>query len=409
MDSSQSEGMNAGMQQSQQGQNSGAPSANLMSLLSQMQGAGGGGAPGAPQSGFGGAQQVPLLVGATPLQQQLSALQGLAGGQGGNQNNNSMGQAGGGGDQQGQQNQQGFPQSLFFGGQPQNQGIPQQQQQQQQQGQQQLGQQQQQQQGQQQFQQPNAGQNPFGMMAQNPLLGANLGFNVQQLQQLQLAQQLMAAGLPPQLAFGGGQPFMGGGLGLAQAPQLAAFSNPAASVMGLAPAQGTGALGAQVPTPSLPGSSAGGGSGGAAAEPVATKPTSTVGDGQDWAEPFSGKGKKEPPFPLKLHQILSNPEFQECICWNPHGRSWRILKPPVFEQLVIPLYFRHAKYASFMRQVNGWGFKRIVSGNDHNSYYHELFLRVSCPEYCLVSIGVQIILMFLRFFFFRIIRNFVSK
>jgi hypothetical protein len=60
----------------------------------------------------------------------------------------------------------------------------------------------------------------------------------------------------------------------------------------------------------------------------------------EWAEPFAGKGKKEPPFPLKLHQILSNPEFSECISWNSHGRSWRILKPPVFEQVVIPLYFR---------------------------------------------------------------------
>jgi hypothetical protein len=54
----------------------------------------------------------------------------------------------------------------------------------------------------------------------------------------------------------------------------------------------------------------------------------------------------------------------------------------VFEQVVIPLYFRHAKYASFMRQVNGWGFKRIVSGNDHNSYYHEMFVR-EYPQLCL--------------------------
>ena len=386
MDSSQTgaDGTNAGMQQSQQGQNpGGAPPANFMSLLSQMQGAAA-----APQG-----QQVPLLVGATPLQQQISALQGLAGGGGqlgNNQNNNLMGGGavpGGGapGDQQQQpqqqqqgqaQNpQQGLAQQLFFGGgmQLQNQGLAQQQQMQQQQQQQPGQQQQQPQMGQ--MQQPNA-QNPFGMMAaQNPLLGANLGFNVQQLQQLQLAQQLMAAGLPPQLAFGGGQPLMGG-LGLAPTPQLAALSNPAAA-MGLAPpntvAAGLGAPQA-VAQPNLPSSSAAGG--GAPAEP-AKAPGSSVGDGQDWAEPFSGKGKKEPPFPLKLHQILSNPEFQECICWNPHGRSWRILKPPVFEQLVIPLYFRHAKYASFMRQVNGWGFKRIVSGNDHNSYYHELFLRVS--------------------------------
>jgi hypothetical protein len=76
-------------------------------------------------------------------------------------------------------------------------------------------------------------------------------------------------------------------------------------------------------------------------------------------EQFGSNGTKEPPFPLKLHQILSNPEHEECICWLPHGKSWRILKPSSFEQIVIPLYFRHAKYASFMRQVNGWGFKRV--------------------------------------------------
>lgn len=86
--------------------------------------------------------------------------------------------------------------------------------------------------------------------------------------------------------------------------------------------------------------------------------------------------RKESSFPLKLHSILANPEFQEYITWLPNGRSWRILKPAAFERVVIPLVFRHAKYASFMRQVNGWGFKRITggpaSGAAHNSYYHQV-------------------------------------
>ena len=344
----QNDGMNVGslQQQPQQTQNTAAPAnpnfmASLMGQLSQMQQQ-----QGAPQpavaGGIGGApQQVPLLVGATPLQQQLSALQGLAGGQPGNQNN-VQGQ-----DQTQQAQPQGIPQGLFFGGQAQqgqNQGIqqPQQQQQQQIQQQQQPQQQMQQPQMQQQPQMPNMGMQQLGMMAQNPLLGANLGFNVQQLQQLQLAQQLMAAGLPPQLAFGG-QPLMGaGGFGLAPTPQLAALasSNPAAAALGMAaPANAAALGGTQAAMPNMPSSNAGVAT--AAAEPAAKAAASTVGEGQDWAEPFSGKGKKEPPFPLKLHQILSNPEFQECICWNPHGRSWRILKPPVFEQLVIPLYFRY--------------------------------------------------------------------
>jgi hypothetical protein len=81
---------------------------------------------------------------------------------------------------------------------------------------------------------------------------------------------------------------------------------------------------------------------------------------------------KEPTFPVKLHMILSNPEFQDIISWLPHGRSWRILQQKAFEERVIPLYFRHGRYSSFARQVNGWGFRRITHGSDYNSYYHEV-------------------------------------
>jgi hypothetical protein len=81
---------------------------------------------------------------------------------------------------------------------------------------------------------------------------------------------------------------------------------------------------------------------------------------------------KDDSFPVKLHQMLSEEENIEYICWLPHGRSWRIVKPKAFEAKVVPQYFKHAKYASFMRQVNGWGFKRITEGTDHNSYYHEV-------------------------------------
>ena len=60
---------------------------------------------------------------------------------------------------------------------------------------------------------------------------------------------------------------------------------------------------------------------------------------------------KDPPFPIKLHRILSNPEYSDLISWLPHGRSWRVLKPKAFEEKIVPRYFRHTKYASFMRQV----------------------------------------------------------
>lgn len=97
--------------------------------------------------------------------------------------------------------------------------------------------------------------------------------------------------------------------------------------------------------------------------------------------PLTGPGKV-PNFPAKMHDILSRKEFQSIVSWMPHGRSWRIHKPQEFESYVIPKYFEHVKYTSFLRQANGWGFCRITIDNiDRNSYFHPRFLR-GLPHLC---------------------------
>jgi HSF-type DNA-binding len=88
-----------------------------------------------------------------------------------------------------------------------------------------------------------------------------------------------------------------------------------------------------------------------------------------------------PNFPAKMHAILSRLELQDIVCWISHGRSWKVIKPREFEVKVIPTYFEHAKFSSFIRQANGWGFRRITSGRDRNSYYHPQFLR-GLPHLC---------------------------
>mmetsp|Transcript_17605 Transcript_17605/g.35838 ORF Transcript_17605/g.35838 Transcript_17605/m.35838 type:complete len:501 (-) Transcript_17605:226-1728(-) len=88
-----------------------------------------------------------------------------------------------------------------------------------------------------------------------------------------------------------------------------------------------------------------------------------------------------PTFPAKMHAILTNPALQDVVAWAPHGRSWRILKPRDFEVNVLPRYFEHSKFSSFVRQANGWGFRRLAQGRDRNAYYHEYFLR-SMPWLC---------------------------
>lgn len=82
-----------------------------------------------------------------------------------------------------------------------------------------------------------------------------------------------------------------------------------------------------------------------------------------------------PNFPAKMHAILSREDLADIVCWMPHGRAWRILKPREFEIRIIPVYFEHAKFSSFIRQANGWDFRRITKGPDRNCYYNPYFLR----------------------------------
>ena len=97
------------------------------------------------------------------------------------------------------------------------------------------------------------------------------------------------------------------------------------------------------------------------------------------------------PFPIKLHYILSNPEFADYICWLPHGRAWKVTDQKGFESKVIPKFFRSDRMASFMRQVNGWAFNRITEGPDMNAYYHEVSFRNSGILWKLIHSNQQIL------------------
>jgi len=82
--------------------------------------------------------------------------------------------------------------------------------------------------------------------------------------------------------------------------------------------------------------------------------------------------KREPTFPMKLHSLLSDPEAEGIIVWLPHGRAWKIINQDKFETGLLGKYFEHGNMSSFMRQVNGWDFRRVVKGVDEQSYYHEV-------------------------------------
>ena len=58
-----------------------------------------------------------------------------------------------------------------------------------------------------------------------------------------------------------------------------------------------------------------------------------------------------------------------------HGRCFRVHDPIKFVSMVLPHYFSQTKYRSFQRQLNHYGFERIVKGPLEGYYKHPSFLR----------------------------------
>lgn len=96
------------------------------------------------------------------------------------------------------------------------------------------------------------------------------------------------------------------------------------------------------------------------------------------------RGGVKVPFPKKLYSLLEENLFEDVISWQPHGRSFLVRKPTEFVNNVMPRYFQQSKMTSFQRQLNLYGFTRLLaSGPDKGGYYHELFLRGKsnlCPH-----------------------------
>jgi len=100
---------------------------------------------------------------------------------------------------------------------------------------------------------------------------------------------------------------------------------------------------------------------------------------------FSSKKSSEQ-FPTKLHRMLE--EVDPSVAgWRPHGRAFLVKMPNEFINNVLPRYgFKQTKISSFHRQLNLYGFSRIVEGPDAGSYYHVRTFSTVCIKWsCCIS------------------------
>lgn len=71
--------------------------------------------------------------------------------------------------------------------------------------------------------------------------------------------------------------------------------------------------------------------------------------------PMPMEGLQEPgpgPFLTKTFEMVNDPNTNHIVSWNRGGISFVVWDPHSFSATILPLYFKHNNFSSFVRQLN---------------------------------------------------------
>ncbi|KAI4376527.1 hypothetical protein MLD38_014278 [Melastoma candidum] len=66
-----------------------------------------------------------------------------------------------------------------------------------------------------------------------------------------------------------------------------------------------------------------------------------------------------PPFLRKAYEMVDDPRTDSLVSWSGGGSSFVVWDQHEFSKHLLPKYFKHRNFSSFIRQLNTYGFKKI--------------------------------------------------
>ncbi|KAF7837037.1 heat stress transcription factor A-5-like [Senna tora] len=65
------------------------------------------------------------------------------------------------------------------------------------------------------------------------------------------------------------------------------------------------------------------------------------------------------PFLIKTYDMIDDSSTDDIVSWSSTNNSFVVWNPPEFARLLLPTYFKHNNFSSFIRQLNTYGFHKI--------------------------------------------------
>jgi hypothetical protein len=87
------------------------------------------------------------------------------------------------------------------------------------------------------------------------------------------------------------------------------------------------------------------------------------------------KKSEYPNFLLKLYQILENEDYKDIIEWGDDGKYFVVKNLHDFTENILPKYFKHNNYSSFIRQLNMYDFHKRKGNTNENIFEHVNFIK----------------------------------
>ncbi|KAI3996724.1 hypothetical protein MKX01_041024 [Papaver californicum] len=72
-----------------------------------------------------------------------------------------------------------------------------------------------------------------------------------------------------------------------------------------------------------------------------------------------GGGGGAAPFLLKTYDMVDDSSTDDIVSWSSAQNSFVVWNSPEFARLLLPTYFKHNNFSSFIRQLNTYGFRKI--------------------------------------------------